>query len=82
MKIYFFYEYIFFLLCEVWDEVLAQKVPCPLLKVVLEAKNRPQKKKKFYFFLFFLFFFIFFYFFLFFLFFLNCFSIVFLIIFF
>ena len=67
MKKYFSYENIFFpmkkiffLRCEVWDKVVAQKGALPPSKVVLEAKNRPKKLwKNIFFFILFFFFYLF-----------------------
>ena len=60
MKIFFSYEKkYFFLRCEVWDKVVAQKGALPPSKVVLEAKNRPKKIMKKYVYLFCSFFYLF-----------------------
>jgi hypothetical protein len=47
----FFFLCVFFCVVRCGTRSLSRRVPCPLLKVVLEAKNRPPKKLCFLFFI-------------------------------
>jgi hypothetical protein len=64
--IFFFHENIFFLRCEVWDKVVAQKGALPPSKSSIGSKKSAKKKNDFFIFIFifsiFLFFIIFYYF--------------------
>ena len=44
MKKYFFYEKIFFLRCEVWDKVVAQKGALPPSKSSIGSKKSAKNK--------------------------------------